>query len=57
MERKEYQLHDVIFKEHEYQKWMYSICEGAVDIYSGYGTTQERKLITLTEGQFLARLV
>lgn len=56
MERKEYQLHDVIFKEHEYQKWMYSICEGAVDIYSGYGTPQERKLITLTEGQFFGEI-
>lgn len=56
MERKEYQLHDLIFREHEYQKWMYSICEGAVDICSGYGTTQEKKLITLTEGQFFGEI-
>ena len=56
MERKEYQLHDVIFKEQEYQKWMYSICEGAVDIYSRYGTPQEKKLITLTEGQFFGEI-
>lgn len=56
MERKQYQLHDVIFKEHEYQKWMYSISEGAVDIYSGYGTTQEKKLITMTEGQFFGEI-
>ena len=56
MERKEYQLHDVIFKEQEYQKWMYSICEGAVDICSGYGTPQEKKLITLTEGQFFGEI-
>lgn len=50
MERKEYQLHDVIFKEQEYQKWMYSICEGAVDICTGYGTALEKKLVTLTKG-------
>ena len=39
MVRKEFQLHEVIFKEDEYQLWMYSICEGSVDIYSGYGTS------------------
>lgn len=56
MERKEYQLHDVIFKEQEHQKWMYSICEGSVDICSGYGTPQEKKLITLTKGQFFGEI-
>ena len=51
MERKAYQLHEVIFREHEYQKCMYSICEGEVDIYSGFATPQEKKLTTLTKGQ------
>lgn len=51
MERKEFKLNDVIFTDGVYQKWMYSICEGSVDIYSGYGTSEEKKLITLTKGQ------
>ena len=51
MERKELRLNEVIFKDGMYQKWMYNICEGSVDIYSGYGTSDEKKLITLTKGQ------
>lgn len=56
MERKEYQLHDIIFEETDHQKWMYSICEGTVDICIGYGTIQEKKLITLTRGQFFGEI-
>jgi CRP-like cAMP-binding protein len=56
MERKEFQLNEVIFKETVYQNWMYSICEGSVDIYSGYGTADEKKLITLTKGQFFGEI-
>ena len=56
MERKEFQFHDIIFKEDEYQKWMYSICEGSVDIYSEYGTSNEKKLITLTKGQYFGEI-
>ncbi len=51
MERKEFRLNEVIFKDGIYQNWMYSISEGSVDIYSGYGTSGEKKLITLTKGQ------
>ena len=56
MVQKEYQYQEVIFKESEYQKWMYSICKGSVDIFSGYGTSDEKKLITLTEGQFFGEI-
>ena len=56
MERKEFRLNEVIFKYGEYQKWMYNICEGSVDIYSGYGTSSEKKLITLKEGQFFGEI-
>ena len=56
MERKEFQLNEVIFKDGVYQNWMYSICEGSVDIYSGYGTASEKKLITLTKGQFFGEI-
>jgi CRP-like cAMP-binding protein len=35
---------------------MYSICKGSVDIFSGYGTSDEKKLITLTEGQFFGEI-
>ena len=56
MKLKEFQLNEVIFKDNVYQSWMYSICEGSVDIYSGYGTSNEKKLITLTKGQFFGEL-
>lgn len=56
MVRKEFQLQEVIFKEDEYQLWMYSICEGSVDIYSGYGTSKIQKLATLREGQFFGEI-
>lgn len=51
MERKEFLLNEVIFKDGVFQNWMYSICEGSVDIYSEYGTPDEKKLTTLTKGQ------
>ena len=50
MERKEFRLNEVIFKDGVYQNYMYSICEGSVDIYSEYGTSGEKKLTTLTKG-------
>lgn len=56
MVRKEFQSHEVIFKENEYQAWMYSICEGSVDIYSGYGTPNEKKLTTLTADHYFGEI-
>lgn len=56
MEQKVFRLNEVIFTDNVYQNWMYSICEGSVDIYSGYGTPDEKKLITLTKGQFFGEI-
>ena len=56
MVREEFRLGDVIVKAGVYQKWMYSICQGAVDIYSEYGTINEKKLVTLKEGQFFGEI-
>ena len=56
MEKKTYQYRDVIFKQGEYQKWMYSICQGSVDIFAEYGTSAEKKLVTLTAGQFFGEI-
>ena len=56
MMRKEFQLRETIFREGEYQKWMYSICEGSVDICTGYGKPEEKKLVTLTAGQFFGEI-
>lgn len=56
MERTEFRLNEVIFNDGVYQNWMYSICEGSVDIYSGYGTSAEKKLTTLTKGQFFGEI-
>lgn len=54
--RKEFQLHEVIFRENDFQKWMYSICEGSVNIFAAYGTPEERKLATLTAGQYFGEI-
>ena len=51
MERKEFRLNEVIFADGVSQNWMYSICEGSVEIYSGYGTPAEKKLTTLPKGR------
>ena len=56
MMRKEFQLHEVIFQENSFQKWMYSICEGSVNIFAAYGTPEERKLATLTAGQYFGEI-
>lgn len=56
MDKKVYQYKEVIFKENIYQRYMYSICEGTVDIYSGYETPDEKKLVTLTAGQFFGEI-
>jgi CRP-like cAMP-binding protein len=56
MMRKEFQLHEVIFRENNFQKWMYSICEGSVNIFAAYGTPEERKLATLTAGQYFGEI-
>lgn len=56
MERKEYRFNEVIFNENEDQRWMYSICEGSVHIYSGYGSAGAEKLATLTKGQFFGEI-
>ena len=50
MERVEFRQNEVIFKDGVFQNWMYSVCEGSVDIYSGYGTSTEKKLTTVTAG-------
>lgn len=56
MDRKEFQLNEIIFEDGVYQNWMYSICEGTVDIYSDYGTSNEKKLVTLKKGQFFGEI-
>lgn len=56
MEKKNYSFGEIIFKENTYQKWMYSICEGAVDIYAGFGTPEQKKLVTLTKDQLFGEI-
>ena len=56
MVREEFCLGEVIVKAGTYQNWMYSICEGSVDIYSEYGTSNEKKLITLTKDQYFGEI-
>lgn len=56
MELKAFKLNEVIFESGVYQNWMYGICEGAVDIYTEYGTAAQKKLVTLKKGQFFGEI-
>ena len=56
MERVEFRLNDVIFQDGVYQNWMYSVCEGSVDVYSGYGTSEEKKLTTVPQGNVIGEI-
>ena len=56
MERREYRYQEVIFREKDYQLCMYSICEGSVNIFSGFGSPEEGKLATLTKGQIFGQI-
>ena len=40
---------EVIFKEGDYQLWMYALLKGSVGIYANYGTEQEKLLVELKE--------
>ena len=46
----------VIFKEGEEAGGMYDIISGEVDIYTGYGTPEEKKLTTLSAGMFFGEI-
>lgn len=56
MERVEFRLNEVIFQDGAFQNWMYCVSEGSVDIYSGYGTSDEKKLTTVTKGQIFGEI-
>ena len=56
MERVEFHLNEVIFQNGALQNWMYSVSEGCVDIYSGYGTSEEKKLTTVTAGNVFGEI-
>lgn len=47
---------DVIFREGDYGMFMFDIMYGSVAIYSKYGTSEEKLLTTLSEGQFFGEM-
>ncbi len=51
-----YKKNTVIFKEGEQARGMYDIISGSVDIYTGYGTPEERMITTLKEGMFFGEI-
>ncbi len=51
-----YKKNTVIFKEGEISHGMYNIVSGTVDIYTGYGTPEERLITTLSEGAFFGEI-
>ena len=51
-----YKKGEVLFREGEYQDWMFEIKEGRVRIYTAYGTSEEQFLTELTAGGFVGEL-
>ena len=54
-----YEIHkegEVLFREGEYQDWMFEIREGRVGIYTAYGTPEEQFLTQIEEGGFVGEL-
>lgn len=47
---------DVIFKEGDWQMWMYELKSGKVAIYSAYGTDREKMLTELGEGRIFGEM-
>jgi len=51
-----FQKNEVIFREGDYQKWMYDIAKGSVEIYANFGKENQVLLTTLTEGQYFGEI-
>lgn len=49
LERKTFKKGDVIFREGDWEMWMYEIADGQVGIYAEYGQPGEKLLRTLTQ--------
>ena len=47
---------EILFREGEYQDWMYEIREGRVGVYTAYGTPGETCLTEISEGGFVGEL-
>ena len=51
-----YNKSEVIFREGECQKWMYSIEKGSVEIYANYGAENQTLLVTLDAGKYFGEI-
>ena len=47
---------EVIFRQGDFEIFMYDILKGVVDIYSDYGETTQKKLTTLYDGEFFGEM-
>lgn len=47
---------DIIFREGDFQTWMYGVLSGEIGVYAGYGTDDQKELSVLTGGSFLGEL-
>lgn len=56
MEVLKFKKNEVIFKEGDFEPWMFDIRWGKVGIYTGYGTADEKLLTTLENGQFFGEM-
>lgn len=53
---KTFEKNEVIFKEGVYERCMYEIQSGSVNIYMNWGKEDEKLLTTLEAGQFLGEI-
>lgn len=56
MKQQIFEAGDVIFREGQFALTMYEITAGTVGIFANYGSTGERQLATLGEGEFFGEM-
>jgi len=56
LEEKVFQKGEVIYRENDYETWLYDIVTGAVGLYQGYGTEEEHLIKEVFDGDVLGEL-
>ena len=56
MDFETYKKGDVIFRQGDFQMWMYYIQNGSVGVYANYGEANEKELTVLHAEEFLGEL-
>lgn len=56
LERKQFRKGEVIFREGDWEMWMYDILQGKVGVYTDYGTERENRIAVLGVHDFFGEM-